>query len=93
MLRLNSGLLGDIAKAFDAGDVQDAWHAYFTQMGIRRASYMRTDMAGEAMPLAAPAGSRAGAAGHDATDHDVGDLGPAGGGRTGPAATRGSRSP
>ncbi len=61
VLRLNSGLLGDIAKAFDAGGVRDAWHAYFTQMGIRRASYMRTDMEGEAMPLAAPAGSRAGA--------------------------------
>ena len=46
VLRLNSGLLGDIAKAFDTGDVHDAWHAYFTQMGIRRASYMRTDMDG-----------------------------------------------
>jgi 6-phospho-beta-glucosidase len=79
VLRLNSGLLGDIAKAFEAGDVHDAWRAYSTQMGIRRASYMRTDMAGEAMPLAAPADSRAGADGHDATDHDAGDLGPAGG--------------
>jgi 6-phospho-beta-glucosidase len=79
VLRLNSGLLGDIAKAFDAGGVRDAWHAYFTQMGIRRASYMRTDMEGEAMPLAAPAGSRAGGAGHDATDHDAGDLGPVSG--------------
>jgi len=54
VLRLNSGLLTDIAKAFDAGDVHDAWRAYITQMGVRRASYMRTDMAGEAMPLPAP---------------------------------------
>ena len=60
VLRLNSGLLTDIAKAFDAGDVHDAWHAYFTQMGIRRASYMRTDMAGEGMPIAAPAAGRPG---------------------------------
>jgi 6-phospho-beta-glucosidase len=78
VLRLNTGLLGDIAKAFEAGDVHDAWHAYSTQMRIRRASYMRTDMAGEAMPLAPPADG-AGAAGHDATGHDAGDLGPAGG--------------
>jgi 6-phospho-beta-glucosidase len=86
VLRLNSGLLTDIAKAFDAGDVHDAWHAYFTQMGIRRASYMRTDMAGEGMPLAAPvAGGPAPDTGHDAGDlgpapdtgHDTGDLGPA----------------
>jgi 6-phospho-beta-glucosidase len=76
VLRLNSGLLTDIAKAFDAGDVRDAWHAYSTQMGIRRASYMRTDIAGEGMPLAAPA---AGGPAPD-TDHDAGDLGPAGGG-------------
>jgi 6-phospho-beta-glucosidase len=76
VLRLNSGLLTDIAKAFDAGDVHDAWRAYVTQMGIRRASYMRTDMAGEGMPPAAPA--RGGPALD--TDHDAGDLGPAGGG-------------
>jgi 6-phospho-beta-glucosidase len=72
VLRLNSGLLTDIAKAFDAGDVHDAWRAYVTQMGIRRASYMRTDMAGEGMPLAAPAAS--------APPPDAGDLRPAGGG-------------
>jgi len=81
VLRLNSGLLADIAKAFDAGDVHDAWRAYVTQMGIRRASYMRTDMAGEGMPLAAPAaGAAAPAAGGAApgTGHDAGDLGPAG---------------
>jgi 6-phospho-beta-glucosidase len=70
VLRLNSGLLTDIAKAFDAGDVHDAWRAYVTQMGVRRASYMRTDMAGEGMPLAAPAAS--------APPPDAGDLRPAG---------------
>jgi 6-phospho-beta-glucosidase len=69
VLRLNSGLLAGIAKAFDAGDVHDAWRAYVTQMGIRRASYMRTDMAGEGMPLAAPAAS--------APPPDAGDLRPA----------------
>jgi 6-phospho-beta-glucosidase len=82
VLRLNSGLLADIAKAFDEGDVHDAWRAYVTQMGIRRASYMRTDMAGEGMPLTAPAaGGAALAAGGAApgTGHDAGDLGPAGG--------------
>ena len=85
VLRLNSGLLGDIAKAFDAGDVHDAWHAYFTQMSIRRASYMRTDMAGEAMPLAAPAdGPDAAAAAHDAAD-----LGAPGGGADRPGGYEG----
>src|SRR5215470_7395114 len=74
VLRLNSGLLAGIAKAFDAGDVHDAWRAYVTQMGIRRASYMRTDMAGEGMPLAAPA------AGSPDTSNEAGDLGPAGAG-------------
>src|SRR5262249_58410295 len=53
VLRLNSGLLTDVARAFSAGDVHDAWHAYVTQMGIRRASYMRTDIAGESMPIPA----------------------------------------
>jgi 6-phospho-beta-glucosidase len=81
VLRLNTGLLADVAKAFDAGDVHDAWHAYFTQMGIRRASYMRTDMAGEGMPLPEPgAGRPAAAGGRGATGHgDAGDLGPASG--------------
>ena len=77
VLRLNTGMLADVAKAFGAGDVHDAWSAYSTQMRIRRASYMRTDVAGEGMPLPAP-GTAAGAS-RDATDHDLGDLGPAGG--------------
>ena len=86
VLRLNSGLLGDIAKAFEAGDVHHAWHAYITQMRIRRASYMRTDMAGEAMPLA-PAGSPDGDA--DVTDDDLGDLAPAGAGADRPGGYEG----
>jgi len=36
----------------------NAWHAYLTQMRIRRESYMRTDMAGEAMPIGGPASGR-----------------------------------
>jgi len=82
VLRLNSGLLAGVAKAFEAGGVHDAWHAYCTQMGIRRASYMRTDMAGEGMPLPAAGDGAAGpgrAGGPDDTGHDAGDPGPAGG--------------
>jgi alpha-galactosidase/6-phospho-beta-glucosidase family protein len=81
VLRLNSGLLAAVARAFETGDVHDAWHAYSTQMGIRRASYMRIDMAGESMPLPAP-GAPAGpgpAGGPDDAGHDTDDLGPAGG--------------
>src|SRR5215471_3457482 len=76
VLRLNSGLLTDVAKAFSAGDVHDAWHAYITQMGIRRASYMRTDMAGESMPVPAPAAN--GPA--PGTSQDADGLDPASGG-------------
>ena len=93
VLRLNSGLLGDIAKAFDAGDVHDAWHAYLTQMRIRRESYMRTDMAGEAMPIGGP---RAAWPVRPATMPPTTTWAtwarPAAV-RTAPAATRGSRSP
>ncbi len=88
VLRLNIGLIGDIAKAFEAGDVHDAWHAYITQMRIRRASYMRTDMAGEAMPLAAPADSLDGNTAA-AADHDLGDLGRAGAGADRPGGYEG----
>ena len=76
VLRLNSGLVTDVAKAFSAGDVHDAWNAYLTQMGIRRASYMRTDMAGESMPVPAPSAN--GMA--PETGRDAEGLGPAGGG-------------
>ena len=72
VLRLNSGLLTDVAKAFSAGDVHDAWHAYVTQMGIRRATYMRTDIAGESMLI--PAASASGPA--PGTGHDADRLDP-----------------
>jgi 6-phospho-beta-glucosidase len=78
VLRLNSGLLADIAKAFEAGDVHDAWRAYSTQMGIRRASYMRTDVEGQGMPLPAPGDGAPGGPGHGAPGgpgHGAGDLG------------------
>jgi len=48
--RLNAELLGGIAKAFEAGDVHDAWSAYSALMGIRHDSYMRGDMEGAPMP-------------------------------------------
>ena len=51
VLRLNASLLASIAKAFETGDVHDAWAAYAAQMGIRHASYMRTDVQGKGMPL------------------------------------------
>lgn len=50
VLRLNSELLSGIAKAFEAGDVHDAWSAYSTWMGIRHDTYMRGDMDGDKMP-------------------------------------------
>jgi 6-phospho-beta-glucosidase len=58
--RLNAELLSGIAKAFEAGDVHDAWSAYSALMGIRRDSYMRGDMQGDSMPDAgqAPAEGR-----------------------------------
>jgi 6-phospho-beta-glucosidase len=57
--RLNAELLAGIAKAFEAGDVHDAWAAYSALMGIRRDSYMRGDMQGERMPEPAGGGRRA----------------------------------
>jgi 6-phospho-beta-glucosidase len=46
VLRLNEEMLGGLAKAFADGDVHDAWTVYSTLMGIRRDTYMRTDMQG-----------------------------------------------
>jgi 6-phospho-beta-glucosidase len=62
--RLNEELLGGIAKAFTEGDVQAAWSAYDTLMGVRRDTYMRTDTEGdngqgEARSLRAAAGASA----------------------------------
>jgi len=48
--RLNAELMAGLAKAFEAGDVHDAWSAYTTLMGVRRDSYMRADTDGERMP-------------------------------------------
>jgi 6-phospho-beta-glucosidase len=50
-------------------------------MGIRRASYMRTDVEGEGMPLPAPGDGAPGGPGHDAGD--LGLAGAAAGGRPG----------
>jgi 6-phospho-beta-glucosidase len=47
VLRLNEELLSGLAKAFADGDVHDAWSAYSTLMGIRRDTYMRTDVEGD----------------------------------------------
>jgi 6-phospho-beta-glucosidase len=46
VLRLNEELLGAIAKAFADGDVHDAWAVYAQLLGVRRDTYMRTDMQG-----------------------------------------------
>jgi 6-phospho-beta-glucosidase len=48
--RLNAELLGGIAKAFETGDVHDAWSTYSALLGLRRESYMRGDTEGTAMP-------------------------------------------
>ena len=46
ILRLNEELLGALTKAFAEGDVHDAWSAYAQLLGVRRDTYMRTDMEG-----------------------------------------------
>jgi 6-phospho-beta-glucosidase len=46
VLRLNTELLDGLAKAFANGDVQDAWAVYSRLLGVRRDTYMRTDMEG-----------------------------------------------
>lgn len=47
VLRLNSELLANLARAFADGGVQAAWSAYDLLMGVRRDTYMRTDMQGD----------------------------------------------
>jgi 6-phospho-beta-glucosidase len=47
VLRLNEELLTSLAKAFDDGDVGDAWAVYTQLLGVRRDTYMRTDMQGD----------------------------------------------
>ncbi|MHB1598629.1 MAG: family 4 glycosyl hydrolase [Acidimicrobiales bacterium] len=45
--RLNTELLAGIAKAFETGDVNDAWATYELLLGVRRDTYMRTDVDGD----------------------------------------------
>ncbi len=47
VLRLNDELLGRLASAFADGGVHAAWSAYETLMGVRRDTYMRTDVQGD----------------------------------------------
>jgi 6-phospho-beta-glucosidase len=47
VLRLNAELLAGLAKAFADGGVDAAWQAYDTLLGVRRDTYMRTDMGGD----------------------------------------------
>jgi 6-phospho-beta-glucosidase len=48
VLRLNDELLGRLAGAFaGGGGVHAAWWAYETLMGVRRDTYMRTDVQGD----------------------------------------------
>jgi 6-phospho-beta-glucosidase len=47
VLRLNEELLDGIARAFAGGGVHAAWSAYEMLMGVRRDTYMRTDMQGD----------------------------------------------
>ena len=44
--RLNEEMLTALGKAFADGDVHDAWAAYARLLGVRRDTYMRTDMEG-----------------------------------------------
>ncbi|MGO8956807.1 MAG: 6-phospho-beta-glucosidase [Streptosporangiaceae bacterium] len=46
ILRLNDEMLTAVGKAFADGDVHDAWAAYARLLGVRRDTYMRTDMEG-----------------------------------------------
>jgi 6-phospho-beta-glucosidase len=47
VLRLNAELLAGLAQAFADGGVDAAWSAYDMLLGVRRDTYMRTDMRGE----------------------------------------------
>ncbi len=46
ILRLNEEMLTALGNAFADGDVHDAWAAYAQLLGVRRDTYMRTDMQG-----------------------------------------------
>jgi 6-phospho-beta-glucosidase len=47
VVRLNEELLGGIGRAFEKGDVEDAWSTYSLLLGVRRDTYMRTDTEGD----------------------------------------------
>jgi 6-phospho-beta-glucosidase len=47
VLRLNSELLARLASALRDGGVEAAWSAYEMLLGVRRDTYMRTDMQGD----------------------------------------------
>jgi 6-phospho-beta-glucosidase len=53
--RLNGELLAAVANAFADGRVADAWAAYAGLLGVRRDTYMRTDMHGDSGQAAARA--------------------------------------
>ena len=53
--RLNGELLAAVAKAFADGRIQDAWAVYERLLGVRRDTYMRTDMHGDSGQAAARA--------------------------------------
>jgi 6-phospho-beta-glucosidase len=46
VLQLNTELLAAVAKAFGSDGVDAAWAAYETLLGVRRDTYMQTDMRG-----------------------------------------------
>jgi len=46
VLRLNEELLASLGRAFDKGGVKEAWAAYSMVLGVRRDTYMRTDVEG-----------------------------------------------
>jgi 6-phospho-beta-glucosidase len=51
--KLNAESLTALARAFDVGGVPDAWQAYARLLGVRRDTYMRTDMDGDSGQAAA----------------------------------------
>jgi 6-phospho-beta-glucosidase len=47
ILRFNDRLVSSVTKAFQTGDVNEAWATYSQVMGARHHSYMRLDVSGE----------------------------------------------
>jgi 6-phospho-beta-glucosidase len=63
VLRLNDELLAALSAAFARDDLEAAWSAYDTLMGVRSDTYMRTDTDGDAGQAAARAARDAAGAG------------------------------